>query len=76
MSMTWRAMSGRPYFAGFHDHEHWPGYCLVLLRLALAGLFAVGGTVQHILPATSYDKVTESLRRNASKRKRKRCTSL
>lgn len=30
-------------FTGFHDHEHWPGYCLVLLRLMLAGLFTVGG---------------------------------
>ena len=30
-------------FSGFHDHEHWPGYCLVLLRLMLAGLFTVGG---------------------------------
>lgn len=30
-------------FSGFHDHEHWPGYCLVLLRLMLGGLFVVGG---------------------------------
>ena len=29
-------------FSGFHDHEHWPGYCLCALRLALAALFAVG----------------------------------
>lgn len=29
-------------FSGFHDHEHWPGYGLCLLRLALAALFAVG----------------------------------
>jgi len=39
-------MASRGYtedFSGFHDHEHWPGYCLVLLRLVLAGLFAVGG---------------------------------
>lgn len=29
-------------FSGFHDHEHWPGYGLCALRLALAALFAVG----------------------------------
>ena len=31
-------------FSAFHDHEHWPGYCLVLLRLCLLTLFLVGGT--------------------------------
>ena len=30
-------------FSAFHDHEHWPGYCLVLLRLCLLCLFLVGG---------------------------------
>ena len=30
-------------FSAFHDHEHWPGYCLVLLRLCLLTLFLVGG---------------------------------
>ena len=26
----------------FHDHEHWPGYLLMVLRLMLASLFAYG----------------------------------
>ena len=30
-------------FSAFHDHEHWPGYCLVALRLCLLVLFLVGG---------------------------------
>jgi len=30
-------------FSAFHDHEHWPGYCLVVLRLCLLTLFLVGG---------------------------------
>lgn len=30
-------------FSAFHDHEHWPGYCLVALRLCLLTLFLVGG---------------------------------
>mmetsp|Transcript_762 Transcript_762/g.2963 ORF Transcript_762/g.2963 Transcript_762/m.2963 type:complete len:623 (-) Transcript_762:202-2070(-) len=32
-------------FSAFHDHEHWPGYCLVALRLCLLVLFLVGGRV-------------------------------
>ena len=34
---------GRRYeedFNNFHDHEHWPGLCLLGVRLALCGLFA------------------------------------
>ena len=30
-------------FSAFHDHEHWPGYCLVLLRLCLAHAVPGGG---------------------------------
>lgn len=32
-------------FRAFHDHEHWPGYFLVLLRLGLLVMFLVGGKV-------------------------------
>jgi len=38
-------LSGRVYeddFNQFHDHEHWPGYLLMVLRLMLASLFAYG----------------------------------
>ena len=34
-------MAGRRYaddFASFHDHEHWPGYALVALRVCLAAV--------------------------------------
>lgn len=29
-------------FNQFHDHEHWPGYTLMLIRVGLAALFAFG----------------------------------
>lgn len=40
------AMLGRRYeddFNQFHDFEHWPGFCLMGLRLALCALFLLGG---------------------------------
>jgi hypothetical protein len=30
-------------FNGFHDHEHWPGYGLVFLRLVCLVIFLAGG---------------------------------
>ena len=39
-------MLGRRYeddFNQFHDFEHWPGFCLMAIRLALCALFLVGG---------------------------------
>ena len=43
---------GRRYeedFNSFHDHEHWPGAMLMLLRCGLTALFAVGisATIRH-----------------------------
>jgi len=38
-------LAGRLYeddFNQFHDHEHWPGYLLMLMRVGLAGLFIYG----------------------------------
>eukprot|EP00656_Telonema_subtile_P049399 TRINITY_DN6132_c0_g1_i3.p1 TRINITY_DN6132_c0_g1~~TRINITY_DN6132_c0_g1_i3.p1 ORF type:complete len:148 (+),score=33.00 TRINITY_DN6132_c0_g1_i3:594-1037(+) len=38
-------LSGRAYeddFNQFHDHEHWPGYVLMLMRISLGILFAYG----------------------------------
>jgi len=38
-------LAGRMYeddFNQFHDHEHWPGYLLMILRVLLAGLFTYG----------------------------------
>ena len=38
-------LAGRRYeedFNSFHDHEHWPGTCLMLLRVALAALLWFG----------------------------------
>ena len=44
-------LAGRGYeedFNSFHDHEHWPGACLMLLRVALSALlwFGVRDTLQ------------------------------
>eukprot|EP00241_Pyramimonas_parkeae_P001725 CAMPEP_0114252500 /NCGR_PEP_ID=MMETSP0058-20121206/15870_1 /TAXON_ID=36894 /ORGANISM="Pyramimonas parkeae, CCMP726" /LENGTH=495 /DNA_ID=CAMNT_0001366439 /DNA_START=41 /DNA_END=1528 /DNA_ORIENTATION=+ len=39
-------MLGRKYeddFNQFHDFEHWPGFCLMGLRLLLCALFVIGG---------------------------------
>lgn len=36
---------GRKYeedFASFHDHEHWPGMCLMAMRIALGIIFQLG----------------------------------
>jgi hypothetical protein len=46
------AILGRRYeddFNQYHDFEHWPGVCLMLLRTALFVLFLVGGlhTLKH-----------------------------
>ena len=30
-------------FEAFHDHDHWPGYALVFMRIAFAMLFIVAG---------------------------------
>jgi hypothetical protein len=38
-------LAGRAYeddFNQFHDHEHWPGYILMVMRICLAGLFTYG----------------------------------
>jgi len=38
-------LAGRLYeddFSQFHDHEHWPGYMLMVMRIALAVLFLYG----------------------------------
>ncbi len=44
-------------FSAFHDHAHWPGYCLVLLRLCVAAVFYVGGRSASRL-AESQDRST------------------
>ena len=44
----WLEIQSRQYsddFSAFHDHEHWPGYGLVLLRVCLLVLFLVGGRI-------------------------------
>jgi len=40
-------LAGRTYeddFNQFHDHEHWPGYILMVMRAGLAALFFYGVT--------------------------------
>jgi len=50
------AVLGRRFeddFNQYHDFEHWPGMCLMLLRTALFGLFLVGGL--HTLKQSTQD---------------------
>jgi len=55
-------LCGRMYeddFNQFHDHEHWPGFTLMMLRVALAGLFIYGvrtTKVAHPRPCTPYSR--------------------
>jgi len=56
-------LAGRAYeddFSQFHDHEHWPGYVLMLMRFSLAGLFAYGvrSTKQQALK-TSEEEISK-----------------
>lgn len=48
-------------FNSFHDHEHWPGTCLMLLRVALAGLLWFG--VRHTLTQRNKAAVAQLLSR-------------
>jgi hypothetical protein len=43
MSLEIASRSYADDFNGFHDHEHWPGYGLVFLRLVCLVIFLAGG---------------------------------
>jgi len=42
-ALEFMARKHREDFEAFHDHDHWPGYALVCLRLFFAILFIVAG---------------------------------
>ena len=41
-------------FNQFHDHEHWPGYTQMLIRVGLAGLFSFGIIRSRVSEAVRY----------------------
>jgi hypothetical protein len=50
-------------FEAFHDHDHWPGYALVLMRVAFAVLFIVAGGSTYAT-AKSQDQALAQFIRN------------
>ena len=50
-------------FEAFHDHDHWPGYALVFMRVAFAVLFIVAGGSTYAT-AKSQDQALAQFIRN------------